>query len=274
MQVTGGEVLWEGHDVVGLSEGTFDRLRGTAFAYVSQEPHSSLDPTFTVGSVLSEVVRHHEKTSRRAAQRRALELLEQVELPQPARVARARAHQLSGGMAQRVAIAIALAGRPKLLIADEPTTALDVTVQAEVLALLRRLQAETGMSVLLITHNWGVVADICDRTIVMYAGQVVEESAVEPMFDQPLHPYTSGLVLSHPALGSRGSRLATIPGNVPAPGHWPDGCRFAPRCPHAGAECVTGEIPLLMPRPGRVSRCVRIEEVYFQKERDEQNSFA
>jgi peptide/nickel transport system permease protein len=177
-------------------------------------------------------------------------------------------------MAQRVAIALALAGRPRLLIADEPTTALDVTVQAEVLGLLRRLQAETGMSVLLITHNWGVVADICDRTIVMYAGQVVEESPVEPMFDQPLHPYTSGLVLSHPALGTRGSRLTTIAGNVPAPGHWPDGCHFAPRCPHAEAKCVTGEIPLFMPRPGRASRCVRIDEVYFQGESDEQNSFA
>jgi peptide/nickel transport system permease protein len=274
MQVTQGEVLWEGHDIVGLSEGGFDRLRGSAFAYVSQEPQSSLDPTFTVGSVLSEVVRHHERTSRRAAQRRALELLDQVELPQPARVARARAYQLSGGMAQRVAIAIALAGRPKLLIADEPTTALDVTVQAEVLGLLRRLQAETGMSVLLITHNWGVVADICDRTIVMYAGQVVEESPVEPMFDQPLHPYTSGLVSSHPALGAHKGRLETIGGNVPAPGHWPEGCRFAPRCPHAGPGCVIGEVPLFTPRPGRASRCLRIDEVYFQGGRDEQHSLA
>ncbi|HTW10587.1 MAG TPA: dipeptide/oligopeptide/nickel ABC transporter permease/ATP-binding protein [Acidimicrobiales bacterium] len=261
MQVSGGRVLWEGTDLLGLRGRDFDRLRGTAFGYVSQEPLASLDPTFTIGSQLAEVLRHHDDASRRAAKVRALELLRLVELPEPKHVASSRSYELSGGMAQRVAIALALAGRPRLLVADEPTTALDVTVQAEILALLRRLQAETGMSVLLITHNWGVVADICDRALVMYAGQVVESSPVELMFDEPLHPYTSGLMNSHPAQARGRPRLATIGGNPPSLGDWPQGCRFAPRCPYSAAKCRAGDIPPDSSRTGRMSRCVRVDEI-------------
>ena len=257
-----GQVFLDGTDIAAASDRDFDRLRGRTLAYVSQEPQPSLDPTFTVGSQLSEVVRNHEGGTRREAKQRALELLELVELPGAQQVARARAHELSGGMAQRVAIAIALAGRPKLLIADEPTTALDVTIQAEILALLRRLKAETGLAMLLITHNWGVVADTCDRTVVMYAGQVVERADVQDLFDRPLHPYTRGLLESEPALAEPGDPLAAMPGSVPAPGSWSSGCRFAARCPFAVAECSDGAVPLAPVGTGRQSRCLRVDEIF------------
>jgi peptide/nickel transport system permease protein len=261
LETTRGRVVWGGRDLLSVPESEFDRLRGSTFAYVSQDPQASLDPTFTVASQLTEAIRHHERVPRSAAMHRALELLRLVEFSEPQRIGRARAHELSGGMAQRVAIALALSGRPDLLIADEPTTALDVTVQAEILALLRRLQSETQMSVLLITHNWGVVADICDRTLVMYAGQVVEQSPVQGMFDAPLHPYTRGLLQSHPSLAVAHSHLKTIPGNVPSPGSWPNGCRFAPRCSHAAAKCRADQIPLLAARSDRAARCIRVDEI-------------
>jgi peptide/nickel transport system permease protein len=165
-------------------------------------------------------------------------------------------------MAQRVAIAFALAGRPKLLIADEPTTALDVTVQAEILRLLRRLQRETGMALILITHNWGVIADICDRAVVMYAGQIVEKSGIQEMFHKPLHPYTLGLLKSHPSLAEPRSRLSSIPGNVPSPGSWPPACRFSPRCRFAADECVKAPIPLIDVEPGHASRCIRVDQIF------------
>jgi peptide/nickel transport system permease protein len=262
LRPVGGHVYCAGREVSRMSERSFDELRGSTFAYVSQEPQSSLDPAFTIGSQLTEVVRHHDRVSRSVAKARALELLSLVELPNPRQVARARAHELSGGMAQRVATALALAGRPKLLFADEPTTALDVTVQAEILSLLRTLQEETGMAILLITHNWGVVADLCDRTVVMYAGQIVEESGVQAMFDQPLHPYTLGLLESHPSLAEIGAPLAAMRGGVPAPGSWPVGCRFAPRCRFATRECIASPIPLLEPEKNRLSRCVRVGQVF------------
>jgi peptide/nickel transport system permease protein len=266
LETTRGRVVWGGRDVLSMPEGEFNDLRGSKFAYVSQDPQASLDPTFTVASQLIEAIRHHERVPRAAAKHRALELLRLVEFSEPQRVGSSRAHELSGGMAQRVAIALALSGHPDLLIADEPTTALDVTVQAEILALLRRLQAETRMSVLLITHNWGVVADICDRTLVMYAGQVVEESPVQTMFDVPLHPYTRGLLQSHPSLAVAHTHLKTIPGNVPSPGGWPDGCRFAPRCPHAIAKCRDEAIPLLMAQRDRATRCIRVNEILAEVE--------
>jgi len=261
LEPVGGRVLLGGQDLLKASDRAFDAVRGSTLAYVSQEPQACLDPTFTIGSQLIEAIRNHERMSRSAAKTRALELLELVELPNPRQVAQARAHELSGGMAQRVAMALALAGRPKLLIADEPTTALDVTVQAEILGLLRRLQEETGMAILVITHNWGVVADLCDRTLVMYAGQVVEQSETQALFDQPLHPYTLGLLESHPSLAEPGKPLQSIPGRVPAPGSWPPGCRFAPRCGLATEACVAGPIPLLQPDDDRLSRCIRVEEL-------------
>jgi oligopeptide/dipeptide ABC transporter ATP-binding protein len=256
-----GEVRWADTNLLEMSDRDFDELRGSTLAYVAQEPQASLDPTFTVGSQLVEVIRRHERISRSRAKERALELLALVELPNPEQVAQARAHELSGGMAQRVAMALALAGRPKLLIADEPTTALDVTVQAEILGLLRRLQEETGMAIVVITHNWGVVADLCDRTLVMYAGQVVEQSAAQAMFDQPMHPYTLGLLESHPSLAEAGKPLSSMRGGVPSPGAWPSGCRFAARCRFATDACVAGPIPLLEADDDRLSRCIRVDQL-------------
>ncbi len=256
-----GSVRLGGRELLGLGDREFDALRGSTLAYVSQEPQASLDPIFMVGSQLTEAVRRHDRVSRAAAKARVLELLALVELPDPKRVAQARAHELSGGMAQRVAMALALAGRPQLLIADEPTTALDVTVQAEILALLRRLQEETGMAILVITHNWGVVADLCQRTLVMYAGQVVEQAAAQAMFDRPLHPYTRGLLASHPSYAEPGKPLAAMRGGVPSPGSWPGGCRFAPRCPLATEECRSAPIALLEADEERRSRCVHVERL-------------
>jgi peptide/nickel transport system permease protein len=257
--VSAGRVRFDGEDVTTLSERAFDRLRGSGIGYVSQEPLSSLDPAYTVGSQLGEVVRRHDGGSRRAARARVAELLTQVRIPDPEGVARKYPHELSGGMAQRVAIAMALAGRPRLLIADEPTTALDVTVQSHILALLRDLQRETGMAILLVTHDWGVVADICHRVVVMYAGQTVEQAGAQAMFDQPLHPYTDGLLRSSPATAAPGERLPSMPGRVPSPGAWPTGCRFAPRCRLATDECRQGPVPNTSVTGGRQSRCLHID---------------
>jgi peptide/nickel transport system permease protein len=261
LRMAGGTVSLDGRDLRAADDRAFAELRGSAIAYVSQEPQASLDPTFTVASQLGEVIRHHDGVGRAAARRRVLELLTLVEMRDPERVARSYPHELSGGMAQRVALALALAGRPRLLIADEPTTALDVTVQAEILALLRRLQTESGMAVLVITHNWGVVADLCDRTVVMYAGQDVEEAEVQDMFEQPLHPYTLGLLASHPSLARRGEPMVAMLGRVPPPGAWPAGCRFAERCPFVVDECRGTAIPPLRQARGRMSRCIRVEHV-------------
>jgi len=261
LSVTGGRAHWSGRDLLRLPDRSFDELRGSALAYISQEPQASLDPTFTIGSQLAEVIRRHDRVPRPAARARARDLLRQVELPDPERTARAYPHELSGGMAQRVAIALALAGRPELLIADEPTTALDVTVQAEILALLRRLQHETGMALLLITHDWGVLADICDRVIVMYAGQIVEQGVAQELFDGPLHPYTLGLLRSHPSLARPGQRLDALPGRVVPPGAWPAGCRFAVRCRFARDACQAGPVGLAEHGDDRLSRCLRVEQV-------------
>ena len=261
LAVADGQARWAGRDLLQMPDRAFDALRGSALAYVSQEPQASLDPSFTVGSQLAEVIRRHDRVPRSAARARAVALLRQVELPDPDRTARAYPHELSGGMAQRVALALALAGRPDLLIADEPTTALDVTVQAEMLALLRRLARETGMAVLLITHDWGVVADVCDRTIVMYAGQVVERGGVQDLFERPLHPYTLGLLRSHPSLARAGQPIAALPGRVALPGAWPTGCRFAPRCGFADDACRAGPIPLTERSVSRQARCVHTEQL-------------
>ncbi|GGP89801.1 dipeptide/oligopeptide/nickel ABC transporter permease/ATP-binding protein [Streptomyces melanogenes] len=254
-QITGGQVLFDGTDLVGSAD-ALAGVRGTGIAYVSQEPMVALDPAFAVGRQLAEAVRRHRRCDRRTARARVTELLSMVNIPDPEGVARRYPHQLSGGMAQRVAIALALAGEPKLLIADEPTTALDVTVQAEILALLHTLQAETGMAVLLVTHDWGVVADLCHRSVVMYAGQVVEQADVEQMFTRPLHPYTAGLLAANPHLAAEGEPLPTIAGTVPAPRDWPLGCRFAARCDLADESCTTRPVPLTEPAPDRLTRCV------------------
>ncbi|QAY60298.1 dipeptide/oligopeptide/nickel ABC transporter permease/ATP-binding protein [Microbacterium protaetiae] len=259
-RVTGGGIVFEGQEI-SADAAAMKAVRGSGIAYISQEPLVALDPSFTVGFQLVEVVRRHDRCPRRQARQRALELLAAMRLPDPERVFRSHPHQISGGMAQRVVIAKALAGRPRLLIADEPTTALDVTVQAEILSLLSSIREDTGMSIILVTHDWGVVAQTCDRTLVMYAGQVVEEAMVSDLIRSPRHPYTRGLLGSDPHGARRGDILPTIGGVVPPPGAWPHGCRFADRCFLARPECRAMPIAMTEVGDDRVSRCIRVDEL-------------
>jgi len=252
--LTGGAVYLDGEHL--RTPKAFRAVRGSRIALISQEHVGSLDPVLTVGHQVDELVRRHHGGSRNTVRARTLELLASVRLPNPATVARRYPHELSGGMAQRVAIALALAGDPELLIADEPTTALDVTVQAEILALLRQLQAERGMAILLISHDLGVVADVCRRAYVMYAGRVVETAPSATLFEEPRHPYTAGLLDCSPRRRPPRTRLAAIPGMVPEPWDRPTGCHFHPRCPLATAECMTGEIPVAEPTAGHRTRCL------------------
>ena len=252
-----GEVWFDGTDLTKLDDKALAKHRGSGIALISQEPGTALDPAFTVGSQIGECVRRHTQMRRSETRRRVIELLTSVGIARPESVVRSYPHQLSGGMAQRVAIAMALAGSPRLLVADEPTTALDVTVQAELLDLLRQLQTRTGMAIVLVTHDWGVVADIADRAIVMYAGQVVEESSVEHAFDAPAHPYTIGLLASTPSADHIGGRLPTIEGTVPAPLLWPVGCRFQDRCPYVIDDCRSAPIDLVE-FDGHRARCIRV----------------
>ncbi|WP_224391069.1 dipeptide/oligopeptide/nickel ABC transporter permease/ATP-binding protein [Pseudonocardia sp. ICBG1293] len=256
--VVSGRIEIDGRRVA-THDGSFTALRGRDVALISQEPMVALDPVFTVGSLLGEVLRGH-GFDRAGARVRAAELLELVGIPRIATVLTSYPHQLSGGMAQRVSIAVALAGEPRLLVADEPTTALDVTVQAEILELLRRLQTELGMALLFITHDLGVVADICTRTVVMYAGEIVEQGPVEDLFDGPRHPYTGALLAATPLLDGDHDPIG-IPGVVPPPGHWPGHCRFAGRCTFAVDRCRAGPIPLGPAGVQHLHRCVRADEL-------------
>jgi peptide/nickel transport system permease protein len=255
-QIEGGSVFFAGRDLTRLSERELERVRGKEIGVISQEPMVSLTPTYRIGWQIAELVRQHHGVSARAARERTVELLRQVHLPDPELIARRYLHELSGGMAQRVCIARALAGEPKLLIADEPTTALDVTVQAEILELLRELQRDRKMAVLLITHDWGVIADLCDRAVVMYAGEVVEQATLTTLFREPLHPYTQALLASNPHHAPEADRLPTIPGNVPKPGAWPEGCHFHPRCGYATTACREAPIALERPVANRETRCI------------------
>jgi peptide/nickel transport system permease protein len=266
-QISSGRILFEGLDLSSSTESQMGTLRGKKIGLVSQEPMISLNPALRVGSQLVELVRQHRDLRKREARSEVLRLLEQVRLPDPGAVVRAYPHELSGGMAQRVAIARALAGRPRLLIADEPTTALDVTVQAEILDLLRVLQAERGLAVLLVTHDWGVVADICERAVIMYAGQVVEEADTESLFWRPRHPYTEALLRANPH-GTDTARLPTIPGSVPDPTNWPTGCHFADRCSYVTSACREGPIPIESVAPGRDTRCIRSTSIYAHESRE------
>lgn len=265
-QVT-GSVRFHGTELIGASTKVRREVRGTGIAYISQDPMVALDPSFTVMNQLGELVGRHDRVRGRARRARVLELLEAVGLPNPADVMKRFPHQLSGGMAQRVAIACALAGRPRLLVADEPTTALDVTVQGEILDLLRRLQSETGMAIVLITHDLGVVADLCSTVAVMYAGEVVERAEVTQLFEQPAHPYTRALLASNPMASERGTELPTIAGTVPAPANWPRGCHFYDRCAMRADDCRTGLIPIIPvgASGGHDARCIRIDENDQQK---------
>jgi len=259
-RITGGRVLFEGRDLLRLPERELQRIRGAAISMIFQEPTTSLNPVFTIGDQIAETLRRHERLGRRAARARAVELLAKVGIPAPAERLDAYPHELSGGMRQRVMIAIALACNPKVLLADEPTTALDVTIQAQILDLLERLQAELGMAVVIITHDLGIVAEFAHRVLVMYAGRVIEEGSVDAIFDRPAHPYTRGLLASLPDLEGESERLVAIPGSVPQLGELGPGCRFAPRCAFAEAACRAADPPLL--RVGdRAVACVRADRV-------------
>ncbi|MBE0536389.1 MAG: ABC transporter ATP-binding protein [Phycisphaerae bacterium] len=258
-RIESGKVLFEGRDLLELSENEMRSIRGNDISMIFQDPMTSLNPVLKIGYQLAESTRLHLGLSRKEADDRSVELLEAVGLPDPRKRLKDYPHQFSGGMRQRVMIAMALSCNPSLLIADEPTTALDVTIQAQILELLRRLQKETQMAVLLITHDLGVVAENADEVVVMYASRVAESADVEAIFDEPLHPYTQGLLRSLPRLGARRERLDVIGGTVPDPLHFPDGCKFHPRCP-IGADderCRTIEPELRTVRPGRCVACWR-----------------
>jgi len=260
-RIVDGGIRYRGAEVARADESTWSRLRGSEIAFIAQEPMLALDPSFTIGSQLREPLRAVHGASASAAKARALDLLTKVGIADPVGVARKYPHQLSGGMAQRVAIAIALVGEPRLIIADEPTTALDVTIQSEVIELLREIVRDTGAALVIVTHDWGVVADVADRAIVMYAGEVVERADVDEIFPTPRHPYTAALLRSAPRVEHAGGVLPTIPGSVPPPAHWPTGCHFQNRCALATAGCVEAPIPLVQLSPSRTSRCIRIDEL-------------
>jgi len=257
-RIVGGTICFEGRDLLRLPEEEMRSIRGCAISMIFQEPMTSLNPVFTVGEQVAEGIRHHQKVSRREAWDRAVEVLRRVKIPDPARRAYEYPHQLSGGLRQRVMIAMALALGPRLLIADEPTTALDVTIQAQIVDLLMGLQEEMQMAVILITHDLGVIAETADRVVVMYAGRVVEEASAEQLFETPLHPYTQGLLESLPTLetGKRHRRLTAIPGLIPNLLDLPTGCKFAPRCPKVIGDCWPTEPELREIRPGHWARCI------------------
>ncbi|GMU78852.1 MAG: ABC transporter ATP-binding protein [Acidimicrobiia bacterium] len=259
-RIVSGAIRFDGQDLLGLSFKELRALRGNDIGMIFQDPMTSLDPAFTIGSLLVEAQRLHRDVSRAAARTRAVELLELVGIPAPASRLKQFPHQLSGGLRQRVMIAIALANEPRLLIADEPTTALDVTIQAQILDLLRSLQRDLGMAILFVTHDLGVIADLCDRVAVMYAGQIVEEASVHDLFTDPRHPYTEGLLGAMPQVGRLDERLTVIPGQVPLPYAMPAGCRFAARCPYALDACTAA--PITLARAGSsMVRCTRAPEL-------------
>ncbi len=260
-----GRALLDGTDLIALPERAMADLRGAAISMIFQEPMTSLNPVHRVGDQIAESLIRHERVSARAARARAVELLAQLGIPEPARRAAAYPHELSGGMRQRAMIATALACRPRILIADEPTTALDVTIQAQILDLLRGLQRETGMAMIFITHNLGVVAEIADRVVVMYAGEVVEDAPVATLLRRPMMPYTAGLMHSVPRLDAAldtHRRLVAIPGHVPDPRHRPPACRFQPRCRHARPDpCGRARPALEAAAADHRVRCARWTEI-------------
>jgi peptide/nickel transport system ATP-binding protein len=247
-------IRFEGEELVGAAEARMRALRGNEISMIFQEPMSSLNPVFSIGNQIAESLRLHRGMDRKSARAEAGRLLAEVGISEPERRLDEYPHQLSGGMRQRVMIAMALSCEPKLLIADEPTTALDVTIQAQILELLAALREKYGMAVMLITHDLGVVAEVCDRVVVMYAGQVVESGTVEQIFSEPRHPYTRGLMDSLPSLDQAGGRLNPIPGTVPSPTEWPEGCRFRARCARAEEACAS-EQPLVEMGDTHAARC-------------------
>ena len=258
-RVVSGRILFDGTDLLALPRRRMREVRGNHISMVFQEPMTSLNPVFTVGAQVVEAVRLHTGAGRAEAREIALEMLRRVRLPDPERRLGEYPHQMSGGMKQRVMLAMALVCTPDLLIADEPTTALDVTIQAQILALLGELTAELGMTTMLITHDLGVVAEVADRVAVMYAGRIVEYGGVRAIFHEPLHPYMVSLFKSRPAVGAAGERLNVIPGRVPDPRHHPDGCRFHPRCYMARPECAAVTPELRRIRQDHWAACIRLD---------------
>ncbi len=254
-KVTKGEIIFEGNDLLKASKAQMLDIRGGRMSMIFQEPMSSLNPAMRIDKQMIEGIRLHTNLSKAEARERAAKILSQVGIPDPQRVLKNYPHQLSGGMSQRVMIAMAMSCDPQLLIADEPTTALDVTIQAQILELMKKIQKEKGMSILLITHDLGVVAEMCSRVIVMYAGKIVEEAPVEVLFGNPSHPYTQGLIASVPKLGSGVKVLPSIPGSVPDLSAMPKGCRFAPRCKYATDKCRQQEPELKAINDKQKCRC-------------------
>ncbi|NLK00719.1 MAG: ABC transporter ATP-binding protein [Clostridia bacterium] len=261
-KVADGEIIFKGRSLLDLSDDEMRKIRGKDIAMIFQEPMTSLNPVHTINRQLVEMIHLHGKYSHSQARGHALEMLKKVNIPRPEEILDEYPHQLSGGMRQRVMIAMAMSCNPSLLIADEPTTALDVTIQAQILDLMRELRHTQKMSILLITHDLGVISEMCDRVYVMYAGQVMEESDVYSLFEKPSHPYTQGLLQSIPQADKVVERLACIPGNVPLPGTVKMGCRFASRCPHVFERCGQEAPPLFEISPEQKSRCwLRSDEV-------------
>lgn len=258
-----GTIEFDGVDLLKLSRKEMRHVRGAAVSMVFQEPITSLHPAFTVGEQIAEVVRAHENVSKKAAWSRAVDMLRRVGIANPAVRSKQYAFQFSGGMQQRVMMAMALVCHPKLLIADEPTTALDVTVQAQITELIKELQRDLDMAVLFVTHDLGVLAGIAQRMVVMYGGQIVEVAKTSDMFVSPEHPYTQALILAAPHPDLKGQRLPTIPGAPPHPGKLPGGCRFHPRCAYCVEVCTSGYIAIESPTPGRQVRCIRHEELHL-----------
>ncbi|HXJ36063.1 MAG TPA: ABC transporter ATP-binding protein [Candidatus Eisenbacteria bacterium] len=257
-RIAAGRIVFDGRDLLALPEHEIRALRGARIAMIFQEPMTALNPVLTAGYQIAEALRIHEPISRRDAWARAVELLGEVGIPEPATRAHDYSHQLSGGMRQRVMIAMAIACKPDLLIADEPTTALDVTIQAEILDLLRRLRDTRGMAVVLITHDLGIVAEQADRVAIMYAGRIVEQAPTRELFANPLHPYTRALLRSMPTLGAHRERLEAIPGNVPDITRRPSGCSFRDRCALATADCATAPPALVPKAPAHAVACINV----------------
>ena len=262
-RIAAGSIKFKGEELLSASSERMRAVRGNDIAMIFQDPMTSLNPVFTVGDQVAETLRLHRRLDKRAAWKAAIDAMREVSIPSPEKRVDDYPHQLSGGMRQRVMIAMALACDPVLLIADEPTTALDVTIQAQILELLNELRRSRGLAVLLITHDLGIVAETADRVCVMYTGKIVEESPVEELFERPKHPYTRGLLLSVPALGEKpdaNARLKTIEGVVPSPTSLPTGCHFAPRCEYRMERCTRGEIPLYALENDVQVRCILYDE--------------
>ncbi|MFM1654323.1 ABC transporter ATP-binding protein [Brevibacillus sp. B_LB10_24] len=249
-----GSILFEEKDLVNLPKKELGHIRGNRISMIFQDPMKSLNPVYTIGEQIDETIREHLKVNKDQAKQKTLDILGRVGIPNPERIYKSYPHELSGGMKQRIIIAMALVCSPKLVIADEPTTALDVTIQAQILELMREMRSIVDTSIILITHDLGVLAEMCDRVIVMYAGEVVEENTVEALFEHPMHPYTKGLLDSIPKMDEEQDILPYIPGQVPPPGKFPTGCRFSTRCPQAAETCFQSP-PDLYERAGGKVRC-------------------